>query len=68
MAEAIINGRRVSLPDTTTERSIREAGGIAQGRTLIRRTREGNMVVPAGSAVRVADGDVFLDAPARVKG
>jgi hypothetical protein len=68
MATAIINGRRVDLPTTTTDREIREVGRIAPGRNLIRRTREGNYLVPLGTTVEVDDGDRFLDAPARVKG
>lgn len=69
MAVAIINGRRTELPDSqTTEAEIRRVGNIDAKRNLIRRTREGNYMVPRGSSVRVNDGDVFVDAPARVKG
>ena len=68
MATAIINGRRVDLPTTTTDREIREVGRIAPGRNLIRRNREGNWLVPVGTSVQVDEGDRFIDAPARVKG
>lgn len=69
MATAIINGRRTVLPDTvTTDQEIRRLGGVHDERNLVRRTREGNFLVPRGSRVPVNDGDVFLDAPARVKG
>jgi hypothetical protein len=68
MAVAIINGRRANLPENAPEQFIREAGGIRPGRTMIRRTREGNYVVRPGSSVKVEDGDVFIDAPARIKG
>lgn len=68
MATAIINGRRVELPETASAQLIREKGSIRQGRTLIRRTREGNHVVPSAASVSVAEGDVFIDAPSRTKG
>ena len=69
MATAIINGRKVELPCTsTTDREIRELGRILPGRNLIRRAREGNFLVPVGTTVEVNDGDRFIDAPARVKG
>jgi hypothetical protein len=69
MATAIINGRRTALPDAvTTDEQIRRIGGIDPARNLMRRTREGNYLVPRGSRVQVDDGDVFLDAPARIKG
>jgi hypothetical protein len=68
MATAIINGRRVDLPSNTSAELIREKGSIRKGRTLIRRTREGNHVVPSGASVAVAEGDVFIDAPSRTKG
>jgi hypothetical protein len=69
MATAIINGRRTALPDAvTTDDQIRRIGGIDPARNLMRRTREGNYLVPRGSRLQVNDGDVFLDAPARIKG
>jgi hypothetical protein len=68
MAEAIINGRRVVLPDEVGEADIRRVGNIDPKRNMFRRTRHGNYCVPRGSRVRVEDGDVFVDAPARVKG
>jgi len=68
MAMVIINGRRVQLPSNATEREIRRAGGIGQNRTLIRRTREGNYAVSPDSRVPAQDGDVFIDAPRRIKG
>jgi hypothetical protein len=69
MATAMINGRRTEIPDAvTTDAEIRRIGGIDARRNLIRRTREGNYLVARGSSVRVNDGDVFMDAPARVKG
>ena len=68
MATAIINGRRVSVPANTTDEAIRKAGNIDDGRSLIRRTREGNYVVKHGSSVQVKDGEVFTDSPRRVKG
>lgn len=66
MASVIINGRRVNIPSNTTDEHIRRAGGIGSERTLIRRTREGNHVVKG--QVSLQDGDVFVDAPKRVKG
>lgn len=68
MATAIINGRRVQVPPVASVEDIRKAGGIGDGRTVIRRAREGNFVVRPGEEVAVADGDVFVDAPPRVKG
>jgi len=68
MAEAVINGRRVVLPDTVSDGDIRRVGGIDSKRNLMRRTREGNFMVSRGSQMQVSDGDVFMDAPARVKG
>ena len=68
MATAIINGRRVEIPPVSTVEEIRKAGGIAPGRTVIRRNREGNFVVRPGEQVAVQDEDVFVDAPPRVKG
>ena len=40
MATAIINGRRVQVPPVAKVEDIRKAGGIADGRNVIRRTRE----------------------------
>ena len=68
MATAIINGRRVQVPPVAKVEDIRKAGGIAEGRTVIRRNREGNFVVRPGEDVAVQDGDVFVDAPPRIKG
>jgi hypothetical protein len=68
MPYAIINRRKVLLPSSTTSERIREVGGIAPGRNLVRRTREGNYLVPLGAEVEVDEGDRFIDAPARVKG
>ena len=68
MTTATINGRRVELPSNASDSDIRRVGRIADGRTLIRRTREGNYVVPKGSVVPVRDGEVFIDAPKRRKG
>ena len=68
MSTAIINGRRVNIPSTTTDDEIRQAGGINAGRTLIKRERSGNFVIPRNSRVNVQDGDTFIDAPKRVKG
>jgi hypothetical protein len=68
MATAIINGRRVQVPPVADVEQLRKAGGIDKGRTMIRRTREGNFVVRPGEEVAVGDGDVFVDAPPRVKG
>ncbi len=68
MATAIINGRRVQVPDVATIEDIRKAGGIDKGRSVIRRTREGNFVVRPDEEVAVHDGEVFADAPPRIKG
>jgi hypothetical protein len=68
MTTAIINGRRVQIPSVAEAEDIRQAGGISEGRTVIRRSREGNYVVRPGEKVNVKDGDVFVDAPPRVKG
>ena len=68
MAKAMINGRRVEIPATSTDEDIRQAGGIKPGRTLIRRDKLGNFVIPRGSKVDAKDGDVFVDAPPRIKG
>ena len=68
MATVIINGRRVQLPSNATEWEIRRAGGVGNDRTLVRRTREGNYAVSPGSRVPVNEGDVFIDAPRRIKG
>jgi hypothetical protein len=68
MATAIINGRQVEMPSTATDDDIRHAGGIPSVRILIKRERHGNFVIPRGSRASVKDGDVFIDAPARIKG
>jgi hypothetical protein len=68
MAAAIINGRRVDLPSATSDDEIREMGGIKSGRTLLKRNKYGNFVIPRKSQVSVKDGDTFVDAPARIKG
>jgi hypothetical protein len=68
MPEAIVNGRRINVPGATTDAEIRRLGGIRPGRTLIRRDESGSYVVPEGSVVDVESGDVFADAPKRVKG
>ncbi len=68
MATAIINGRRVQIPSTSDAETIRRAGGIDDGRTIIRRNREGNFVVRPGEQIDVKDGDTFVDAPPRIKG
>jgi hypothetical protein len=68
MATAIINGRRVQVPSVATVEDIRKAGGIDNGRSVIRRTREGNYVVRPNEQVNVDNGDVFVDAPPRIKG
>ena len=68
MATAIINGRRVQIPSVASVEDIRKAGGIAEGRTVIHRRREGNFVVRPGEEVMPQDGDVFIDAPPRIKG
>jgi hypothetical protein len=68
MATAIINGRRVQVPPVAKVEDIRKAGDISEGRTVIHRTRKGNFVVRPGQDVTVHDGDVFVDAPPRIKG
>lgn len=68
MPVAIINGRRVELPHAATADEIRKAGGIQEARNLIRRTREGNHLVPVDATIDVHEGDAFIDAPARIKG
>lgn len=68
MPEAIINGRRVNVPPATSDVELRRLGGIAPGRTLVRREPSGNHVVPPGSTVNVQQDDEFVDAPKRVKG
>lgn len=69
MAFAIINGRRTELPDrVVTPEDIRRVSGIRDGRGVIQRTREGNHLLAAGVPFEVNDGDVFVDAPARIKG
>jgi hypothetical protein len=68
MATAIINGRRTEIPSTATDEEVRQMGAISPERTLIKREREGNFVIPRGSRVDVKDGDVFVDAPRRIKG
>lgn len=68
MAIAIINGKQVVLPDVATDNDIRRHGNIDPKRGLFRRTREGNFKIPRGTSVTIGEGDVFIDAPARVKG
>jgi hypothetical protein len=68
MATAIVNSRRVEIPSTATDDEIRQAGGINTGRTLIKRDRLGNFVIPRKSKVNVKEGDTFVDAPSRIKG
>ncbi len=68
MPKAIINGRAVEIPHSATDQAIREVASIDPARNLIRRTREGNFLVPRGTVIDVSEGDRFIDAPARVKG
>lgn len=68
MPTVVINGRRVVVPSSAEEAHIRQAGQIANDRALIVRRREGNFVITRGSRVTPADGDVFTDAPRRIKG
>ena len=68
MPRVKINGREVLIPDSVTDTKIREEGNVRPGRTLIRRTKEGNHLIPKGSRVVPREGDVFIDAPARTKG
>ncbi len=68
MAMVILNGRRTQLPDSVSDADIRRAGNIDPARNVIHRQREGNFIVPRGAKMQVRDGDVFLDAPARIKG
>jgi len=69
MPKVKLNGREVVIPDSVTlDTKIRELGNIDPARNLIRRTREGNFLVPKGSHVTGSDGDRFVDAPARTKG
>src|SRR5688572_12594522 len=68
MPTARINGRLVELPSSATAEIIRREAGIDAERSVIRRTREGNFLVPTGQVIDVEEGDAFLDAPARVKG
>ncbi len=69
MPKVKLNGREVVIPDSVTvDTKIRELGQIDPARNLIRRTREGNFLIPKGSRVTVSDGDRFDDTPARTKG
>ena len=68
MATALINGKRVQIPDSSSTDDIRKAGKIKNGRTLIHRKRDGNYALRSGAKVNVKDGDTFTDAPARTKG
>jgi len=68
MAETMIGGRMANIPSPATDEEIRKAGGIKNGRILMMRKREGNIVIPRGSKVNVQDGAVFVDAPPRIKG
>lgn len=68
MAVAIINGRRIAVPDRPTGEQIRQAAGIGSGRRLIKRTREGNYPVKPNDSVEIDSESAFVDAPARVKG
>jgi hypothetical protein len=68
MSTAIINGRKFAVPVAPTAEQIRAAAGIQQGRRLIRRMPDGNFPVKPGERIVIAEGDTFVDAPARVKG
>lgn len=68
MPTAIINGRRVNVPDSASSEEIKRAGKIHSERTLIQRKKDGNYAVKPGERLNVNDGDTFVDAPARVKG
>ncbi len=68
MSTVTLNGRQVELPSVASDDEIRRIGGIPSGRTLIRREKHGNFVVPRGSKSATRDGDVFIDSPARIKG
>jgi hypothetical protein len=68
MKAVTINGRRVQVPDTSSDEEIRHAGGIRDGRIFYKRDKYGNHVIPRGSKVNVSDGDVFGDSPRRIKG
>lgn len=64
----MINGRPNTLPSASSVEQIAREGGIAKGRMVIKRTREGNFALPSNGAVRVEEGDHFIDAPQRTKG
>ena len=68
MPRAIVNGREADIPSPVSDSVIRQVGNIDSGRTLIRRHGSDGYVVPSGSVVDVNDGDMFVDAPARIKG
>ena len=69
MPKIKIDGRDVYIPDSiTTVEEIRLAGNIGPHRNFIKRTREGNFLLPKGSRITVNEGDQFIDAPTRAKG
>jgi hypothetical protein len=68
MRTVVINGRQMQIPAAADAEDIRRAGGISEGRTIIRRTREGSFVVRPGEQIAVQDDEHFADAPARIKG
>ena len=67
MVTAIINGRRVELPDVAQAEDIRQAGDIPPERTILRRTGKGSYLVKPGETVTVTEDDEFVDAPPRIK-
>jgi hypothetical protein len=69
MPKAKINGRDVHIPDSvTTAEDILRKGDIDPLKNLLRVNASGNFLVPKGRPVTVNDGEVFIDAPPRVKG
>ena len=68
MPRVRINNRWVEVPTSITEDELRRVGGVDPHRTFLHRRREGHHLVPRGAVLTVADGETFLDAPARVKG
>ncbi|MFC1855877.1 hypothetical protein ACFL2A_04990 [Thermodesulfobacteriota bacterium] len=68
MTTAIINGRKVQVPGSTSTEGIKQAGNIDKDRVLIHRKKNGNFALNHGEKVNINDGDTFVDAPKRVKG
>ncbi|MBQ7593618.1 MAG: hypothetical protein IJU48_04605 [Synergistaceae bacterium] len=71
MSTVIVNGKRVSLPnsgDATSDDIMRAAGKNPNGRILTKISTSKNTRMKPGESYKINDGDKFVEGPDRVKG